>query len=288
MGPTWVLVAPGGPHDGPMKLVIRDAISGTHRIWKIEWNHVHIPVDIFNFYKKWRHISIMVSEITWHLFWRINNTNNTPIHPQSTAWLYQRINREKSSRIWVKLAETNQSKYNTGMCMILWIYCIEDSNANALNLLLSFPGPWYVYMYRKISNIICKKSQNLNDSRLVLQLFCSLHWSQVLSLEWRCSWSSANRRCSNYIWVSNNFIAYSGVSYIICLTVCPHWWANTHVWSMIALITVTHRRNNNTCCRNNDKGVAHAICLLWVWLVVICDQSTQSSHYLYITVIDGT
>ena len=28
------------------------------------------------------------------------------------------------------------------------------------------------------------------------------HWSQVLSREWRCSWSSAN------IWVINNFIAY--------------------------------------------------------------------------------
>ena len=33
------------------------------------------------------------------------------------------------------------------------------------------------------------------------------HWSQVLSREWRCSWSSAERRCSNYIWVINNFIA---------------------------------------------------------------------------------
>ena len=40
---------------------------------------------------------------------------------------------------------------------------------------------------------------------------CSIHWSQVLSREWRCSWSSAdrrcwaNRRCSNYIWAINNF-----------------------------------------------------------------------------------
>ena len=36
----------------------------------------------------------------------------------------------------------------------------------------------------------------------------SIHWSHVLSWEWRCSWSSADRRCSNYIWVINNFIAY--------------------------------------------------------------------------------
>ena len=33
-------------------------------------------------------------------------------------------------------------------------------------------------------------------------------WSQVLSWEWRCSWSSTDRRCSNYIWVIANFIAY--------------------------------------------------------------------------------
>ena len=36
----------------------------------------------------------------------------------------------------------------------------------------------------------------------------------MLSREWRCNWSSADRRCSNYIWVINNFIAYWGASYI--------------------------------------------------------------------------
>ena len=45
----------------------------------------------------------------------------------------------------------------------------------------------------------------------------------VLGWNWRCSWSSANRRCSNYIWVINNFIAYLGVTYIRDFTVfwCP-------------------------------------------------------------------
>ena len=42
---------------------------------------------------------------------------------------------------------------------------------------------------------------------------CPIHWSQMLSWEWRCSWSSADRRCSNYIWVTNNFIAYLGATY---------------------------------------------------------------------------
>ena len=35
---------------------------------------------------------------------------------------------------------------------------------------------------------------------------CPIHWSQVLSREWRCSWSSTDRRCSNYIWVIDNFV----------------------------------------------------------------------------------
>ena len=48
---------------------------------------------------------------------------------------------------------------------------------------------------------------------------CPIYWSQVLSREWRCSWSSADRRCSNYIWVINNLFAYKGASYIRDLTV---------------------------------------------------------------------
>ena len=48
---------------------------------------------------------------------------------------------------------------------------------------------------------------------------CPIHRSQVLSWEWRCIWSSTDRRCSNYIWVINNFIAYKGVTDIRGLTV---------------------------------------------------------------------
>ena len=35
---------------------------------------------------------------------------------------------------------------------------------------------------------------------------CTIYWSKVLSQEWRCNWSSADRRSSKYIWVINNFI----------------------------------------------------------------------------------
>ena len=53
---------------------------------------------------------------------------------------------------------------------------------------------------------------------------CPIHWSQVLSWEWRCSWSSADRRCSIYIWMINNFIAYSGVAYIRGLMLVHCYW----------------------------------------------------------------
>ena len=50
---------------------------------------------------------------------------------------------------------------------------------------------------------------------------CPIHWSLVLSREWRYSWSSADRRCSNYIWVIMNLITYQGASYIRGLMVPP-------------------------------------------------------------------
>ena len=43
---------------------------------------------------------------------------------------------------------------------------------------------------------------------------CPFHWSDALSREWRCSWSSADRRSSNCIWMMNKFMAYWGVAHI--------------------------------------------------------------------------
>ena len=59
-----------------------------------------------------------------------------------------------------------------------------------------------IYMYCQISNIRGTISNVLSCSCL-----CRIHWRQVLSREWRCSWSIACWHCSNYIWVIDNFIA---------------------------------------------------------------------------------
>ena len=79
-------------------------------------------------------------------------------------------------------------------------------------------------IYRKISNIRRTKSQNLNDSHLVLKSSLPNLWSQVLSQEWRCSWSSADKRWSNYIWVIDSLIAYWCASYNRDFTVHMHLW----------------------------------------------------------------
>ena len=42
-----------------------------------------------------------------------------------------------------------------------------------------------------------------------------IHWSQVLSREWGCTWG-------RYIWVINNFIIYYRASFIRVLTVFAH------------------------------------------------------------------
>ena len=70
---------------------------------------------------------------------------------------------------------------------------------------------------------------------------CSIHWSQVLSREWRCSWSNTDRRCSNYIWVINNFIAHKGAPYIRGLRVSAVFFLST--FNIFQLVIIEHE-----CC----------------------------------------
>ena len=66
---------------------------------------------------------------------------------------------------------------------------------------------WQKWGYRQTFNTRRTHSKNVDVSRHVLQLPLPNHRSQFLSFEWRCSSSSAVRRCSNYIWEINNSIA---------------------------------------------------------------------------------
>ena len=67
----------------------------------------------------------------------------------------------------------------------------------------------YIDKYRQTSKTSRKTSTKL---KMFLVSSCSCNcpnnWSHVLSRQWRCSWGGADRRCSNYILVINNFISY--------------------------------------------------------------------------------
>ena len=76
---------------------------------------------------------------------------------------------------------------------------------------------------------------------------CPIHWSQVSSREWRCSWSSADRRCSNYIWVIVNFIGYQGASYIRDLMV---FFINDTVWYSARNQHIQAETKWLTCCKH--------------------------------------
>ena len=58
-------------------------------------------------------------------------------------------------------------------------------------------------------------------------VICPIHCKASFKV-WRCSWSSAYRRCSNYIWVIiTKFIAYYGATYTGGLTVTGNWSGTT-------------------------------------------------------------
>ena len=79
--------------------------------------------------------------------------------------------------------------------------------------------------YSKTCCINHTKSQNLMCFFLSCSCLYPIHWRQVLSQVWRCGWSSADRRCSNYIWVINNFIAHLGANCIRGFTVLIILWS---------------------------------------------------------------
>ena len=102
---------------------------------------------------------------------------------------------------------------------------------------------------------------------------CTIYQSQVLSREWRCSWSSADRRCSNYISVINTLIVYFSVPYIRDLTVClmycricemgqlslteisPNLAWPQHHWCKIAVLCVKFQRDSSTKKKALQKQV---------------------------------
>ena len=111
---------------------------------------------------------------------------------------------------------------------------------------------------------------------MFLILSCSflfpIHWNQVLSSKWRCSWSSADRRCSNYIWVINNFcllrcsdirgLTVPGTGYCgVFKWLCLRWWSQSK-WRR----NFDHLKwdfNIVICCKNTNLHVLDWVMPQW-------------------------
>ena len=88
--------------------------------------------------------------------------------------------------------------------------------------------------FRRMSHLLCPcdlddderiTNNYLNQSyrknlwyKQMPKLKCFSSRLAVVFAHWSCSWSSTDRRCSNYIYLINNFIIYCGVPYIRGLT----------------------------------------------------------------------
>ena len=84
---------------------------------------------------------------------------------------------------WVALLWREYGKLKLGLT------CVTKTQSNVQPPISVAPNPKTL----NVSSYIC---------------FCPIQWRHVLSREWRCSWSSADMWCSNYIQVINNFIAF--------------------------------------------------------------------------------
>ena len=86
------------------------------------------------------------------------------------------------------------------LLMFLLCHDVNDASYNSKNIAaLEYLTPfrWDVYccadniaICRKTSSISRTKPQHLNVSLSSYSCLCPIHWSQVLSREWICSWSN--------------------------------------------------------------------------------------------------
>ena len=94
---------------------------------------------------------------------------------------------------------------------------VSSKKIALLCMVVLLPSPTFIACalceYRETSNISHTKLQNFFLASSCACL-CPISWGELLSQEWRFSWNSANKRCSNYTWVINYFIAYLAASYI--------------------------------------------------------------------------
>ena len=115
------------------------------------------------------------------LRWRHNERNGVSNH-QPHDCLLNRLFRRRSKKT-SKLRLTGLCEGNSPVTHEF----PRQRASNAKNVLC-------IYIYRQTSNMSSTKSQNLIFLVSSCTCLCPINWSQVLSREQICSWSSADRR----------------------------------------------------------------------------------------------
>ena len=161
----------------------------------------------------------IINSVLWH-----SPKNNF------TQWTWRQCNVCSEITLWKLLPHisgANELKGKSGCFNRTILCCILD-------ICITYAPPMYYYCTVLVAEFLnCQfvmvhqtphtsrtKSINLIISCLVLQLSLPNPLKRMLSREWRCSWSSANRRCSRCIWVIKKFFAYLGR---VCL-ILEVWW----------------------------------------------------------------
>ena len=160
-------------------------------------------------------------ESTSHLWIPLTKTTDAELCILICAWINNWTNSRYAGDLKPHRAHYNitvmQVEFSMRYVLGFVLQCLVGVLSVVLEILRPRQNGWrfaesiiklHFLYYRKISNISRTKSQNLMFLVSVCNCLCAIYGSQVLIGEWRCSWSSADRRCSNYIWVINNLIAY--------------------------------------------------------------------------------
>ena len=105
----------------------------------------------------------------------------------------------------IKRKQTKKSNNNKRVCIMIFniitFISLRDTKINLPKLTVMLKQ---VHLTAQTIDI----PSNQHNPRLAAVVLLSYKTRNMLSPEWRCSWSSADRQCSNYICMINNCIAY--------------------------------------------------------------------------------
>ena len=188
--------------------------------------HIHTPVNTLRLRQNDRHLpdnifkTMFLNETVWILIYISLKFNNISALVQIRAWR----------------RPGDKPLFEAMMVRLAMHICVTQPQW--VNSLVPGEAIWHHGIGPSLVQIMdCHLNPTWTNANLLLigpsscSCLCPIHWSQVLNQEWRCSWSSANRRCSDYIWVIKNFIAFPGATYITGLKGTPQ--EPHETWSMI-------------------------------------------------------